>query len=370
MDTTIAISVGVFLQLEVWLENLHPKAVSSPAGVLLAASLGWRRRFPLPALLVAAPIDTVMSAAGVSQQTAVAPIVALALLIYSVAAYEPFRRALVGLCWSLASIWAASALTTLHGQQWDWTNVPWIGLLVTAPWLVGRAMRGRVHQAEQLSQRAERLERERLLAVNEERTRIARELHDVIAHSVSVMVVQAGGAEEVLRSEPERALVSIRAVQETGRAALVELARLLGMLRRDDEEIGLAPQPGLADLSALVKETSSAGLRVVLRTEGMPRSLPLGADLSAYRIVQEALTNTRKHAGGYAQATILLRYGDDALTIEVVDDGKGSSNGAGGGHGLVGMRERVELFGGSLEAGPTTGGGFRVRARLPLREPA
>ncbi len=368
LDAAIAVGVGIFLQLEVWLENLHPRAVSSPAGVLLAATLLWRRRFPLAALLVAAPIATAISAAGVPQQTSVGPIVALAFLFYSVAAYEPLRRALLGLAVSLASIWAARGLASLHGQPWDWTDVPWIGLLVTAPWLVGRAMRGRVDQAEQLTRRAERLERERLAAVNEERGRIARELHDVIAHSVSVMVVQAGGAEELFRSEPERALASVRAVQETGRAALVELARLLGMLRRDGEEIGLAPQPGLADLSTLVAQVSAAGLPVELRMEGKPRPLQLGVDLSGYRIVQEALTNVRKHAGEGARASVLVRYDQDALTVEVTDDGTGSRNGVGGGHGLVGMRERVALFGGQLESGPQADGGFRVRARLPLRE--
>jgi signal transduction histidine kinase len=141
------------------------------------------------------------------------------------------------------------------------------------------------------------------------------------------------------------------------------------MLRRDGEELGLAPQPGLDDLAALVEQTRRAGLPVELHVEGDPRPVPLGADLSAYRIVQEALTNARKHAGD-ARATVTIRYRDRELEVEVADDGRGSGNGDGGGHGLVGMRERVALFGGELDAGPQTGGGFRVRARLPLGEPA
>jgi signal transduction histidine kinase len=145
------------------------------------------------------------------------------------------------------------------------------------------------------------------------------------------------------------------------------MARLLGMLRRDGEELGLTPQPGLDDLDALIEETRFGGLPVELHLEGAPRPVPLGADLSAYRIAQEALTNARKHAGE-AHATVTLRYGADALELEITDDGTGSANGDGGGHGLVGMRERVALFGGELHAGPRPGGGFRVHARLPLNE--
>jgi len=189
----------------------------------------------------------------------------------------------------------------------------------------------------------------------------------VIAHSLSVMVVQAGAAEQVLRRDPERALGPLRAVQETGRRALAEMSRLLGVLREHGEEIGLAPQPGLGELGALVEGVRGAGLPVEFETEGERRSLPLGIELSAYRIVQEALTNARKHAGD-ARARVTLRYGDDALEVEVVDDGTGAGDSRDGGFGLVGMRERVAIFGGSLEAGRCPEGGFGVRARLPLNE--
>jgi signal transduction histidine kinase len=256
-----------------------------------------------------------------------------------------------------------------NGESYSAGDFGFITVLSLAPWLVGKAMRGRLAHLDVLetqAARAERAQEERArAAAKEERARIARELHDVIAHSVSVMVVQAGAAEEVLRQAPERALEPIRAVQDTGRAALAEMARLLGMLRRDAEELGLAPQPGLDDLGALVGEARAAGLPVQLHVEGESRPLPVGADLSAYRIVQEALTNARKHARE-AQATVTVRYTSDALELEVLDNGQGGKSAREGGHGLIGMRERVALFGGELDAGPNAGGGFRVHARLPL----
>jgi len=179
------------------------------------------------------------------------------------------------------------------------------------------------------------------------------------------MVVQAGAAEDVFERDPAAVLEPIRAVQETGRAALVEISRLLGLLREDGAEIGLAPQPRLADLDALVEQMRVAGLPVELRLEGRPRPLPIGVDLSVYRIAQEALTNALKHAG-CARTELVLRYLDTDVEIEVIDDGAGSTNGHRGGHGLIGMRERVAVFGGTLEAGRRPEGGFGVRARLPL----
>jgi signal transduction histidine kinase len=188
----------------------------------------------------------------------------------------------------------------------------------------------------------------------------------VIAHSVSVMVVQAGAAEDVFERDPAAVLEPIRAVQETGRAALVEISRLLGLLRDDGAELGLAPQPRLDDLGELAEQMRTAGLIVALRLEGEPRPLPLGVDLSVYRIAQEALTNTLKHADG-AAAELVLRYRERDVELEVTDDGAGTENGHRGGHGLIGMRERVAVFGGTLEAGRRPEGGFRVLARLPLQ---
>ncbi len=230
--------------------------------------------------------------------------------------------------------------------------------------MLGIAFGARTRRLQAAEARAQRLELEQREAVVVERARIARELHDVIAHSVSVMTVQAGAAEEMLKRDPARALEPVRAVQETGRQALVEMKRLVGMLREDDDEIGLAPQPGLADLDRLVKQVREAGLPVEVRIEGEPRTLPLGVDLSAYRVVQEALTNALKHAGS-ATATVTVRYGERDVTIEVADDGAGSDK-KDGGHGLVGMRERIGVFGGTFAAGPRDTGGFAVSARLPL----
>jgi len=178
------------------------------------------------------------------------------------------------------------------------------------------------------------------------------------------MVVQAGAAERVIAREPARAEEAMRAVQDTGRQALSEMAHLLGILREDGEELGFVPQPGISDLPALVAQTRSAGLPVELHIEGEQHPVPAGVELSLFRIVQEALTNARKHAGP-AHATVLLRYGPDAIEAVVSDDGHGSANGSGGGHGLVGMRERARLYGGALQAEPGPNGGFVVRVSMP-----
>ena len=242
------------------------------------------------------------------------------------------------------------------------------------------------------AQLAEEQELRSRWAVAAERSRIARELHDVVAHSVSVMVVQAGAARRTLAASPGQAATALGQIESTGRQALVELRRLLGLLRDDDGQATdavLAPQPSLANLESLAAAAREAGLPVEVTVEGEPRPLPAGVDLSAYRIVQEALTNSLKHAGP-ARARVRVCYGREALEVQVTDDGLGGRSAArageglvvvtvgpdgelqlpgrrdGGGHGLIGMRERVALFGGALEAGADPGGGYRVAARLPL----
>jgi signal transduction histidine kinase len=240
--------------------------------------------------------------------------------------------------------------------------------LLGAAWGVGYALRGRQLQASALADRADRVERERVAqaqaAVAAERARMARELHDVVAHSLSVMVVQAQAAERVLEGEQPSAREALAAIDSTGRQALVEMRRLVGILR-DDRELALAPQPGLGQLDVLLEQVREAGLPVALAVEGEPRPLAPAVDLSAYRIVQEALTNALKHAGP-ARASVAVRYRAADVELEVTDDGHGPLDGHGGGHGLVGMRERVALYGGVLESGARNGRGFRVRARLPL----
>jgi signal transduction histidine kinase len=368
-DVVLALALVALLETEVALEHLHPYRATIPLFALWMGALAWRRIAPLLMVFVGYTATLIGAVFGVSQHGPFLPIIGVFVALYSLALYATPRRAAVGLAYALACFYLQVVLAMHNGESYSAGDFGFITVLSLAPWLVGKAMRGRLAHLDVLetqAARAERAQEERArAAAKEERARIARELHDVIAHSVSVMVVQAGAAEEVLRQAPERALEPIRAVQDTGRAALAEMARLLGMLRRDAEELGLAPQPGLDDLGALVGEARAAGLPVQLHVEGESRPLPVGADLSAYRIVQEALTNARKHARE-AQATVTVRYTSDALELEVLDNGQGGKSAREGGHGLIGMRERVALFGGELDAGPNAGGGFRVHARLPL----
>jgi signal transduction histidine kinase len=236
--------------------------------------------------------------------------------------------------------------------------------------VLGNAFQRHGSRERALEAHAAALEREReekvRIAAAEERARIARELHDVVAHSVSVMVVQVGAARGILDTEPETARDSLLSAERSGRQALAEMRRMLGILRQRADGDGLAPQPGLARVDGLLERARAAGLEVELRTEGDPRPLPPGLDLAAYRIVQEGLTNAVKHAGP-ASARVVVRYGPDRLDIEVRDDGRGPVERSGDpGHGVVGMRERVALYGGTLDIGAAEGGGFAVRACLPL----
>ncbi len=238
-----------------------------------------------------------------------------------------------------------------------------------AAWLAGLALASRSQQTDELRARVERAERDReeeaRRAVDEERARIARELHDVVAHSVSVMVVQAGGVRRLLDPDQDRQREALLAIEHTGRAALTEMRRMLGVLRSDEPQTGpLTPQPGLEYLDRLLEQMRESGLPVELEVEGQQVPLSAGVDLSAYRIVQEGLTNTLKHAGPGATARVVIRYLPEQLELEVSNDGEVPANGDG--HGLVGMRERVALYGGTLEAGPGKNGGYSVRARLPV----
>ncbi|MBV9941798.1 MAG: sensor histidine kinase [Solirubrobacterales bacterium] len=244
-------------------------------------------------------------------------------------------------------------------------------------WVLGDNIRTRRAYLAELEARAARLEREReekaRRAVIEERTRIARELHDVIAHNVSVMVVQASAGEELFDVDPKRARESLSAVASTGRAALAELRRLLGVIRTEEESADAAysPQPGIEYIAELVRQVRETGLPVQLSVLGEPRELPEGVGLCAYRIVQEALTNTLKHADA-SEAEVSVRYVADALELQVLDDGRGPTpiNGETSGHGLIGMRERVALFGGELSTRSRDGRGYEVRARIPFEAPA
>jgi signal transduction histidine kinase len=236
-------------------------------------------------------------------------------------------------------------------------------------WTIAFALGRKFQEADEAKERAARAEREReeraRSAVAEERARIARELHDVVGHSVSVMTVQASAVRRLLRPEQQRERESLLIVEQTGREALAEMRRMVGVLRRPEEAPALAPQPSLEHLDKLVEQAREAGLPVELRVEGEPVPLPAGVDLTAYRLVQEGLTNALKHAQA-RQAQVVVRYSDGDIEVSVSDDGRGAGSGDGGGHGLVGMRERVSVYGGELEAGPRPEGGYRLRARLPL----
>ena len=347
---------------------------STALGVLFAVAgsvpVAWRRRFPLAVLAVTELMVLVELALGfdrVGEAGGVGPGVIVAL--YTVATSCPWP----------VSAWAAAVVVVLNtavllalqlfadGAQTQ-DPVPAL-LLLGGSWLVGDNVRTRRAYTAELEERAARLEREReekaVRAVAEERARISRELHDVVAHHVSVIAVQAGAAAEEATTDPARE--ALGHIQQTSRQVLAELRSMLEVLSSDEAGPGLAPQPSLGEVDQLVDQSRTAGLPVELVIAGERRELPAIVDLAAYRIVQEALTNIRTHAGP-AHARVELRYTDDALALEVTDDGRaaGQAGNGGGGRGLVGMRERVALVGGRLEAGPRPGGGFRVAAVLPL----
>lgn len=365
-DLALAALLAAFGLAELWILDVGPKSIAIPATAVAGLALAFRRLAPLLTVAVMLGAIAAESLLGVSLQKPDAPLLMALVAVYTVGAYLPVRTAVAGLALAIAGIGASFAGSSTNGHS----DFAFTSVVVTAGWLVGRGMHGRVTQTAALAERTQRLELEaeadRAAAIAEERRRIARDLHDVIAHSVSVMVVQAGAAEDLLDRDPAGVREPIRAVQETGRGALVEISRLLGLLREDGAELGLTPQPRLDELPELVAQTEAADLAVDLRIEGTPRPLPLGVDLSVYRIAQEALTNARKHSGG-VRVQVVLRYNDDSVELAVENDGVASTNGHRGGHGLVGMRERVAVFGGTLEAGPSPDGGFRVLARLPLR---
>jgi signal transduction histidine kinase len=330
----------------------------------------FRRKYPVQAFAIAAVAGAVQV---LTYSRPLGSDLALLILLYTLAAYRPRRVSVPGLGVCLVgavvavAVWVPSSVSTLNRVLL--ATVIFSGTALVA-WVLGDSMRYRRAYLTSLEDRAARLERERdaqaQIAAAAERARIARELHDVIAHNVSVMVVQADGASYALRSEPERAAQALTAIAQTGRQALAEMRRLLGILRSGKEQAGLAPVPGLDQLRELLDQAREAGMSVSLTLEGAIRPLPEGAELAAYRVVQESLTNTRKHGGLAAAAAVTLRYEPDGLLLQVTDDGLGAAAAADGvGHGLTGMRERVEMYGGTVQAGPLPGGGYQVTARLP-----
>jgi signal transduction histidine kinase len=342
-DYAIPWGVGTFLVMVVVDEVATPTTWALLLGVALAviqgAALRWRRRRPEAVMAV-----TVV--AGLAMQP-IAPelVVPFAGLfaVGSLAATRPPRISLPGLV-ALLGLIATDFITTAAGDA-----LFTMGLAVGA-WALGEASRNRRSAIQEEAKRA----------VTEEQARIARELHDVIAHSVSVIVVQAAAADDVFDERPDQARAALRSIEHAGREALAELRRLLSAGDAGAE----APQPGLDRLDELAAPLRAGGLEIVVRREGEPASLPAGVDLSAYRIVQEALTNTLRHADARS-AEVTIRYGPEAVDVDVRDDGHPAATAEGNGRGLVGMRERAALVGGTLEAGPLPRGGYRVHARLP-----
>ncbi|HEY9243009.1 MAG TPA: histidine kinase, partial [Streptosporangiaceae bacterium] len=337
----------------------------------LVIALAFRRSYPVGAFVTGILVGLVQVVVDIRANVID---VAIVILLYTLAAYRPRRLSLPGLGVCLIGAVVAMAVwRPITGTLLNWLitgTIIFAGPCLTA-WVLGDSMRYRRAYYTALEDRAARLERERdaqaQIAAAAERARIARELHDVVAHNVSVMVVQADGASYALDSSPERARQALAAIASTGRQALTEMRRMLGVLRSDDGETGVAPLPGIGQLGELLEQTRATGLAVSFTVEGVPAPLPGGLALAAYRIVQESLTNTRKHGGPAASAQVLLRYCEDVLVLQITDDGFGAAASAdGAGHGLTGMRERVALYNGTLHAGPLPGGGYQVTARLPV----
>lgn len=332
--------------------------------LLMTLPLAWRRRSPLISTVL---VMGAVAAAGRNPGDLHLILVATLVAMFSLGSVASGRAAIAGVSFALVAMWTSIALTSALKSPTDLTrDAVSVASAIAIAFAVGRVLRGRELRVVASEERAQVLELDReakaLLAVGEERARIARELHDVIAHGVSVMVVQAGAAAEVLSRDPEGARGALVAIQDTGRQALADLRRMLGLVRAGDP-LAFGPRPGLEQLDPLLDQLRTAGLPVEVEVHGTPRELPAGLDVSAYRIVQEALTNVLKHAGP-ARARVIVGYGPDALDLEVLDDGRGPQNGQG--HGLVGMRERVGLYGGTIETGAAGPRGFRVRARLPV----
>jgi signal transduction histidine kinase len=367
IDYIAAAALVVLGQIELWVGDAipGPKAVAVPLTLLITSSVAYRRRRPLLAGTVAMACNTALIIVAGNPGTSVAHAVAWFCGLYAIAVWTDTRGFLIG----LGVLVAGNASTLLNDatdvqDTWLFTVIP-----IAAMLLARRAIRDRQERADTLAARAALLEREQELraqeAVVEERARIARELHDLVAHNVSVMVIQAGAERHALPADQSQTRETLGSIEQAGRQALADARRLLGVLRRDGDREELEPQPGLAEVAGLIEQVQRAGLQVSLAVEGEPHALDPGRDLCAYRIVQEGLTNALKHAGR-SRAEVLLRYGPGALGIEIRDDGAGSSQLDGAGQGLIGMRERVALYGGELRAGARAGGGFEVLARLPL----
>jgi signal transduction histidine kinase len=362
VDLAVAAALAVWGQLEVWLPGVMPGVdAAAHRGLLAAVALlatlpvAVRRRHPITAIGMTT-LAVSVAELGASQD-ALAPFAAMLLEAFALGAYARLEAGLVTFAAVVAVIAAG-----------DPNNAVFVALVIGVPFGAGRVSRRLRDQAQRLerlsAQLADEQERSAQLAVELERQRVARELHDVIGHGLGVMVLQAGAVRRLLRPDQQDERAALESAERTGREALAELRRVVGGLRGDESA---SPPAGLGALDRLAEQVEAAGLPVHVRVSGAPRPLPAVLDHSAYRVVQEALTNALKHAGP-ARADVVVRFDHGWLDLTVTDDGRGADDrdGAPAGYGLVGMRERAALFGGELEAGPSAAGGFSVHARFPL----
>jgi signal transduction histidine kinase len=344
--------------------------------LVIAASLAliWRRRAPLVVLgVVTAAVSTIW----LRDHAAFLSVLGLTALFATAAHAEQRRRAWWAMVLSLVVLMAAASVSLLD----EYDGFAYLTALSMLAFLIGSIVAGIVLRNRErifvdTERRAAEAEADRLAeaerAVAKERSRIAREMHDVVAHGMSVVAVQAAAGREIVHVDPSKAAEVFARIETVGRESLGELRRMLGVLRDGDEaaHASLAPQPGVAQIADAVAQSTAAGVPTELVIDGDQRALGPGIELAAFRIVQEALTNVRKHAGNAACAKVKVIYGDDSLIVEVIDDGRGAAtalSGVGTGHGLIGMRERVEIYGGEFSAGPRPGGGYSVRVSLPAQ---
>jgi signal transduction histidine kinase len=361
LDYAIAAALAAYGQLEVWAPSVMPgvepagrQALLAACALLATVPVAFRRRAPIAAMALTTA-GVAMPELLATSQDALAPFAAMLLEAYALGT-------LAGLAAGLGTLAAAIVLLSAG----DPSNAVFAALVLGAPYLAGRLMQRQRAQADRLerlsAQLAAEQERSARLAVELERQRVARELHDIIGHGLGVIVLQAGAVRRLLRPDQPDERAALESAERTGREALAELRRVIGGLRAEDAR---APAAGLAALDGLTEQVRAAGLPVELRIEGAPRPLPAALEHSAYRVVQEALTNALKHAGP-AHAQVLVRFEPESLELTVQDDGQGNGDGGPPGYGLIGMRERAALFGGELDAGPRPSGGFAVHARFPL----
>jgi signal transduction histidine kinase len=374
LDVVVILAIGAWAQADVWAPQLTepsrmvgPRPVLSAAYLAATAALLFRRRFPFAVTLaVFATLAVPMLAFGASENLGafLPPLLAM----YSLGAHADLRRALGGL--ATAGAWSVLFLLTDHGLHTgaDYARAVVYLAFFALPWAFGVVVRNPRLRAIEWERRATRLERERKAAleaaIRDERAHIARELHDVVSHTVGLIVLQAQAGDTRVDVDPAGARTALHSIERSAREAMVELRRMLGLLREDSAGAELTPLPGLDRLPALLDEFRSAGLDVRLSLSPDGRALSRGLDLNVFRILQEALTNSLRH-GRATAADVCIAFGSDSVTVEIADNGGGSAPDAAPGHGLLGMQERVQLHGGHLRFGPRASGGFEVVASLP-----